>query len=219
MRRTRSGRDSEPARNGARMSVTQMSAEARTGSQGPVSLSRETIRLLPIVVPVVLAGVFALAVAISSLAAAEPPLETFAGAGALLLAAMFVEAFPVPIQNVPVGGTSLANVFIVGTAVIYGWELAIVVGFLTQLVVELIRRQPSIRVLYNTCVYGLAGGAAGLVVTVVPNDGFGWLAFEVAAASTAFYAVNLPLIVVVVSRWARDARSHPRSSPLRSWPR
>ena len=39
------------------------------------------------------------------------------GMTALLVAAAFVEAFPVPIENVPVGGTSLATVFIVGTAV------------------------------------------------------------------------------------------------------
>ena len=204
MRRTRPAGSSEPARNGAQMAVTQMSAESSTGAQRPVPISRETVRLLPIVVPVVLAGLCALGVAISSLAATDIPAETLAGAGALLLAAMFVERFPVPIQNVPVGGTSLATVFIVGTAVIYGWELAIIVGFLTQLVVEITRRQPSIRVLYNSCVYCLGAGAAGLVVTAVPNDGFGWLAFEAAAASTAFYAVNVPLVVVVVSRWARD---------------
>ncbi len=123
---------------------------------------------------------------------------------ALVLAATFVEAFPVPIENVPVGGTSLATVFIVGTAAIYGWAPAVVVGVVAQLLVEVIRRQPAVRVLYNTSVYALGAAAAGGVCAVAPNERFGWLALEVGLASTAFYAVNIPLVAAVVSRWARE---------------
>jgi len=61
----------------------------------------------------------AVMLALAALAALEPSPSTLAGMTALLVAATFVEAFPVPIENVPVGGTSLATVFIVGTAVIY----------------------------------------------------------------------------------------------------
>jgi diguanylate cyclase (GGDEF)-like protein/putative nucleotidyltransferase with HDIG domain len=95
-------------------------------------------------------------------------------------------------------------VFIVGTATIYGWAPAIVVGLLTQLLVEVFRRQPAIRVLYNSSVYALGAAAAGAVCSVVPDEGFGWVALEVALASTAFYAVNIPLVAAVVSRWARE---------------
>ena len=56
---------------------------------------------------------------------------------------------------------------------------------------------------FNTSVYAL-GAAAGAVCAGVPNEGFGWLALEVTLASTAFYAVNIPLVVAVVSRWARE---------------
>lgn len=185
------------------MAVTQITAETQTASPRPHRVSRETTRLLPIVAPVVFAGTVAAVLAFSALAALEPSRETLAGLAALLVAATFVEAFPVPIQNVPVGGTSLATVFIVGTAVIYGWSPAIVVGLLTQLFVEVARRQPAIRVLYNTAVYALGAAAAGAVCTVLPDDRFGWLVLEVGLASTAFYAVNIPLIAAVVSRWAR----------------
>ena len=128
-----------------------------------------------------------------------------AGTIALLVAATFVEAFPVPIQNVPVGGTSLATVFIVGTATIYGWAPAIVVGASTLLLVEVVRRQPPIRVLYNCSVYALGAAAAGAACAAIPNESFGWLALEVGLASTAFYVVNIPLVAAVVSRWARDS--------------
>jgi len=167
-------------------------------------ISRETRRLLPVVAPVIGAGVLAVAVALWRLAEADPSLAQLGGLAALLVAATFVEAFPVPIENVPVGGTSLATVFIVGTAVIYGWAPAILVGFLTQLLVEVGRRQPPLRVAYNSSVYSLAAAGAGAVSTVAPERGFGWLSIEVALGATAFYAVNLPLIAAVVSRWARE---------------
>jgi diguanylate cyclase (GGDEF)-like protein/putative nucleotidyltransferase with HDIG domain len=183
---------------------TQTIAESRTEDVREVRMSRETTRLLPIVAPVVFGGTLCTVLALSAIAAAEPSPATLAGTMALLLAASFVEAFPVPIENVPVGGTSLATVFIVGTATIYGWAPAIVVGVVTQLLVEIIRRQPAIRVLYNSSVYGLGGAAAGAVCSAIPDDGFGWLALEVGLASTAFYAVNIPLVAAVVSRWARE---------------
>jgi diguanylate cyclase (GGDEF)-like protein/putative nucleotidyltransferase with HDIG domain len=189
----------------AKLSVTQVPAETRPERTRGVAVSRETARLLPVVAPVVFAGTLAVVLAISALAALEPSPTDLAGLAALLVAATFVEAFPVPIENVPVGGTSLATVFIVGTATIYGWAPAILVGLLTQLLVEVSRRQPAIRVLYNSAVYALAAAAAGGVTAVMPDDGFGWLAVQVALASTAFYGVNLPLVALVVSRWARDS--------------
>jgi diguanylate cyclase (GGDEF)-like protein/putative nucleotidyltransferase with HDIG domain len=187
------------------MATTQTIAESRPETARSARVSRETSRLLPIVAPVVFAGTLVCVLALASMAAYEPSAATLAGLAALLLASTFVEAFPVPIENVPVGGTSLATVFIVGAAVIYGWAPAILVGILTQLLVEVSRRQPAIRVLYNTSVYGLAAAAAGGVCSATPDDGFAWLSVEVVLASSAFYAVNLPLVAAVVSRWARDS--------------
>ena len=186
------------------MAGTQTIAHSRTEDVRQIRLSRETARLLPIVAPVVFGGTLVTVLALSALAAVEPSPATLAGMMALLVAATFVEAFPVPIENVPVGGTSLATVFIVGTASIYGWAPAIVVGVVTQLLVEVIRRQPPVRVLFNSSVYALGAGAAGAVCAAVPDEGFGWLALEVGLAATAFYAVNIPLVAAVVSRWARQ---------------
>ena len=174
------------------------------GSRSPERLSRETRRLLPVIAPVLFLASAIVVLAISAFAAFDPSPAQLAGLLALLAAATFVEAFPVPIENVPVGGTSLATVFIVGTAIVYGWAPAILVGFVTELVVELGRRQPPIRVAYNSAVYALAAAGAGAVTAAIPSDGFGWLALEVGLAASAFYAVNLPLVAAVVSRWARE---------------
>lgn len=175
-----------------------------SGAGSSERVSRETRRLLPVVAPVLLAATAVVALAATAFAAVDPSPAQIAGVLALLAASTFVEAFPVPIENVPVGGTSLATVFIVGTAIVYGWAPAILVGFLTQLLAELGRRQPPIRVAYNSGVYALAAAGAGGATVAVPNDGFVWLALEVGLAASAFYAVNLPLVAAVVSRWARE---------------
>ncbi|MGH3030597.1 MAG: bifunctional diguanylate cyclase/phosphohydrolase [Gaiellaceae bacterium] len=173
-------------------------------SRSPERLSRETRRLLPVIAPVLFLASVVLVLATSAFAAFDPSPAQLAGLVALLAAATFVEAFPVPIEDVPVGGTSLATVFIVGAAIVYGWAPAILVGFVAQLVVEVGRRQPPIRVAYNSAVYALAAAGAGAVTAAIPSDGFAWLALEVGLAASAFYAVNLPLVAVIVSRWARE---------------
>jgi diguanylate cyclase (GGDEF)-like protein len=144
------------------------------------------------------------ALALSALGSSDLSASEVAGLVALLVSATVAEAFPVPIVNVPVGGTSLATVFIVGTAVVYGWPEATLVGLLTQLIVETGRRRPAIRIVYNTSVYVLAAAAAGVTALAFEGEGFLSLSAGVLLSATAFYAVNLPLVAAIVSRWARE---------------
>jgi diguanylate cyclase (GGDEF)-like protein len=174
---------------------------SETAGSGPTS--RETRWLLPVVAPVVVGGAAVVLAALVAFLAGMPEPGELAGLAALLAAATLVEIFPVPIENVPIGGTSLASVFIIGSAVIYGWAPGILVAALTLVLVEAGRLQPLVRVAYNAAVYALSAAAAGGVVAAAPNGGFGWLAVEVALAATAFYAVNLPLVAAVMARAAR----------------
>ena len=167
-------------------------------------LDRETTRLLPLVLPVASLGTAAVVVAAAAYAASGPTLRTLAGAGALLAVTTLAEAFPVPLERVPVGGTSLATIFIVGASVIYGWETATLVAFLAMVVVETGRRRPLTRVAYNAGVYALAGAATSMSELVHPNDSFGWLFPRIALAAAAFYAADLILVAVAVSRSARE---------------
>jgi diguanylate cyclase (GGDEF)-like protein len=185
-----------------------LSALADTSLAQPGSrtiVSRETVRLLPVVVPVTLAGVAALGAAALAFAASEPSLAVLAGVAALLVASVFVEAFPVPVESLPAGSVSLAAVFMVGTAVLYGWAPAAVLAFVTMAAVELVRRTPLVRLLYNSSVYALAGTAAGLTVPLGRHaDPIAALFFEVLVASSSFYAVNVFLTTAVVARWAEQ---------------
>jgi diguanylate cyclase (GGDEF)-like protein/putative nucleotidyltransferase with HDIG domain len=168
-------------------------------------VSRETARLLPILLPVALAGFALLGFATFSFVGSNPSTAVLGGVVALLLAATFVEAHPVPIEGISSEGISLAAVFIVGTGVIYGWAPAVIMGFLTRALIELVQRRPIIRLSYNSAVYGLGGAAAGAASSLGAHEaGVASLLLQVLLGAAAFYAVNIPLIAGIISRWARD---------------
>jgi diguanylate cyclase (GGDEF)-like protein/putative nucleotidyltransferase with HDIG domain len=143
--------------------------------------------------------------AATAFAASDPSPETLAGVWALLVVTAVAEAFPVPLENVPVGGTSLATIFIVGTSVIYGWEAAVIVAFVAQVAVEIGRGRNFSRVAYNGGVYALAAAATAAAGLLGDQAGFGWLAVETLVAAAAFYVVDLVLVALVVSRSARES--------------
>ena len=184
----------------------------RRARSGPMRTG-ETLRVLPVLVPVTAFAAAVVGAAAWSLTSDPPSRATVLGALGLLAAAILAEAFPLPIEGVNVGSMSLATVFIVGAAVLYGWPIAVVVGLLTMVSVELGRRRPPMRVLYNTGLYVCAALAAGAAAAAV-NDG-DLLSLVVAAlfATLAFYGVNILLLSAVISR----ARWKPFIPSIRSY--
>src|SRR5207237_1210161 len=71
--------------------------------------SRDTLRLLPVFVPVTAAGFAAVVAAIWKLAEQTPSGNYIAGVLALLTAAVFAEAFPVPVVNLPLVAAIMAR--------------------------------------------------------------------------------------------------------------
>jgi diguanylate cyclase (GGDEF)-like protein len=187
--------------------VTQ--ASERDASDRPEGgiLSRETAWLLPVVLPVTFAGAAVATAALVRLASDPPTLATVGGLFALFAAAAFVEAFPIPIEadHARESETSLANVFIVGTAVVYGWEAAAVIAFATMLLIECLRRrQQPARAAFNSALYALAAAAAGGAAALAGSDGLARLLVAAALGSVAFYVVNVGLLVVVIARVGRE---------------
>jgi signal transduction histidine kinase len=160
------------------------------------------------VIPVVVAGATVLGFAIAHFALNW---SANAGAGvlALLAAAITAEAFPVPIEGVAAGRTSLATIFIVGAAVEYGWSAAAIVGFGTMLTVELASRRGVERISYNASLYTLGGGAAGVAAALSPGDDLASLAAAAVFGSTWFYVVDILLLTWVITR--------SRSQPFFPW--
>ena len=164
----------------------------------------DTRRLLPVLVPVVIAG-WALAVAaLAAFVFVDAGAGEVAGFFALLAAAIIAEAFPVPIEGVAAGRTSLATIFIVCAAVEYGWAPAVLVGFGTMFLVEAARRRGSARVAYNASLYALAAGAAGGAAAMLPGRDIPSLVAAALIGSTCFYIVDIALLTAVVTRSRRQ---------------
>ena len=109
-----------------------------------------------------------------------------------------------PIEGVAVGATSLANVFIVGAAVVYGWAPAVLVALVTITVVEVARRRPPIRVAFNMGLYALAASAAGFAAERSEGDELGQLALGAFSASAAFWLVDVVLLAAVVALASKE---------------
>ncbi|MGH3023151.1 MAG: bifunctional diguanylate cyclase/phosphohydrolase [Gaiellaceae bacterium] len=190
------------------MTVTPIrSPESASGQvERPGALaSRETARLLPLLVPVALSAAVALGAAAYTFATSKPTIAVLVGLLALAVAATFVEAYPVPIEGISSGGVSLTAVFIVGAAVIYGWAPAVIIGFLARASIELVQRRPAIRLVYNSGVYALGGAAAGGAVALLGDaEGVAHLFFDVVLGATGFYAVNIPLTAAIIARWSGE---------------
>jgi signal transduction histidine kinase len=183
----------------------------------PLSLKAETARALPIVVPVGIVGGAGIVAAIVNLVTDPPGFGVLAGVAGLLAAAAVAEAFPLPIEGVNVGSTSLAIVSIVATAVIYGWAEAAVVGFMTMAVVELVvAKRPWDRVVFNTGLYVCAAVLAGLAAGLVRGDDLGSIVAGACLGSAAFYLVDMLFLSAVVARTRRTAFAESLSTYLSS---
>ncbi len=174
---------------------------ARRSGSTPQTAS-EIRRVLPVLLPVVIAGVAVAIPAVVSFAASEPSLRILAGVLALAAATTIAEAFPVPVQGVGVGtgGTSLATVFIVAAAVLYGWDAAVIVGAAGMVTVELATRKPASRVLFNSSLYVLSGAAAGGVAALVGDGSLARTALATVLGALTFYAVDINLLAAIVAR-------------------
>jgi len=159
----------------------------------------DTRRALPVIVPVAAAAGVAVVLAFVSIASDQRGWDAVAGIGVLLAAAVVAEAFPVPIEGVAVGAMSLATIFLVSVAVIYGWAFAALVGLLTMTLVEVGRRRPPAQTVFNCGVYVLAGAAAGGAAAAIGDDTLLRLVVGAAVATVAFYLVDIGLLAAVAS--------------------
>jgi signal transduction histidine kinase len=180
-----------------------------------LAINQETARALPVVVPVGLMGTIGVAAAIVALVVDPPTAGVVAGVAGLLVAATLAEGFPLPIsahllrpssrEGVRVGTTSLAIVFITATAVLYGWPEAAVVGFLTMPLVEMARRRPPARIVFNTGLYVSAAILAGIAADVGRDGELAARVGSILLAAATFYAVNMVLLSAVVTRTRRSS--------------
>jgi diguanylate cyclase (GGDEF)-like protein len=203
------------------VAVATQSRETRGAHQAestlrPVRLRKQSesapARILPVLVPVSVIGIAVVLAAILAMPSYTLSVRDLAGLGLLVIGAMLAELFPVPIdvEGVATGGVSLAAVFIVGTAVLYGWAPAVIVAFLALALIQIWQRRGMHRLAYNGAVYAIsaaaAGAAAGGAAQLWPGADASVVAqlVIVCAGATAFYVMNVALISLVVARAAGE---------------
>src|SRR4051794_33215921 len=125
-------------------------AATRAGTRRSWGLGKaETLRLLPILLPVTLAGAASVIAAMWGYSMSPPSPGDAAGIVVLLAAAIFAEAYPVPVERLPAGSVSLAAVFILGSGILFGWGAAGIVGLITPLPLGVAQDRPPLQLIYQ----------------------------------------------------------------------
>ena len=156
-------------------------------------------RVLPLLAPVAIAGLAATLVSVAILAVDPPPASTWAALAAVFAAGVLVEASPIRLQGVP-ARFALSAVFFIGAAVMFGTAEATVVALAVRVTIDVAQRHPPLRLLYNGPVYALSAGAAGGVASQLEGDSVPRLVAAVAAATAAYYVVNVLLVTAAIAR-------------------
>ncbi len=149
-------------------------------------------------VPVCAAGVLTVAWAAVRFGSQPHSGRTLLGLALLVLASMFAERFPVPVEGADAGGVSLLYVFVVATIVLFGWETGTLLAAIGTFA-QLLQHRPLIRVSYNASVFAISAAVAGAAILWLNTSNVGELLGAVGVASFVDYSVNLVLITAAVS--------------------
>jgi diguanylate cyclase (GGDEF)-like protein len=173
-------------------------APGETGDREPAAEGRRPLVLIGLIAA---CGLAAASAAAWSIATSGSSLLDIGGLALLLCGAVLAEAYPVEIESLPAGNVSLAAVFVVSAGLVYGWPAAVLVALATRVALELAQRRPVIKLFANGAVYALSGLAAGLAEALVPDrSAIGALFGSVVLGASAFYAVNVLLIALIITR-------------------
>jgi diguanylate cyclase (GGDEF)-like protein len=127
--------------------------------------------------------------------------ETFAVALFVALA-LLAELKPVPLEEDNLSSVSLAFVFILSGAILFGWEYGVLIAATSALVAQVLERKPPSRIAFNTAVYALSAAAAALPALLLgggaQTDAVAITMFALSGGA-AFVAVNFAFISLAIS--------------------
>jgi diguanylate cyclase (GGDEF)-like protein len=161
----------------------------------------------PLRLRLLIASVVALAIPVAAGAAVsialQPsgPQEGFAVALFVALA-LLAELKPVPLEEDNLSSVSLAFVFILSGAILFGWEYGVVIAAMSALLAQALERKPLTRVAFNTAVYVLSAFAAALPALVLgggAQDDAAAITVFALVGGAAFVAVNFAFISLAIS--------------------
>jgi diguanylate cyclase (GGDEF)-like protein len=166
-----------------------------------VKLAAELPRkVLFVVTPVIVAGVFTVCWAAYRYAGETHTARSVAELVAMTVAIALAERFPVPVEGMGAGGVTVGFVFAVSSIVLLGWPAAVLVVAVGPAVTHLIGGRPPIRVAYNGSMFALSALAAGAVIDQFDGSSAAVVVAQVLVAAFIYYwVVNLALISAVLA--------------------
>jgi diguanylate cyclase (GGDEF)-like protein len=144
--------------------------------------------------------IFALALALIAL---EPPSPSRALVVLLFFAlALIADLSPVPMDESGKSDVSIASVFIVSSAILFGWRYAVPVAALSIGITFAATRKPAVHTVFNASMYAIAACAAALPVIVfgpIHGQESARLTAYVLAGGALHLTVNVLLVAVAIS--------------------
>jgi diguanylate cyclase (GGDEF)-like protein len=145
---------------------------------------------------------------VAVLVTSPPSSGVLAGALVLALLGWLADRVPVPVNN---DGFSLAYVFFLCAAVMYGVAVAAILAAAVVAATEIERRRRPVVAAYNVAMWALVGGAAGVAGSVGRVSDL-QLILAVLLAAAGLFTINIALIAAVVGdARLRDAGTFARS--------
>jgi diguanylate cyclase (GGDEF)-like protein len=135
--------------------------------------------------------------------ALDPPGAGEATAILLFLGlALLAELKPVPLEVEGMSSVSLAFVFILSGLILFGWETAVLIAFVSAVAAQLVERRPLSRLAFNGAVYALSAFAAAMPAFFYGGDGAHDTGVTILFAvwgGAAFVAVNVAFVSLAIS--------------------
>ena len=138
-----------------------------------------------------------------ALMALEPPSPSRAVVVLLFFAlALISDLSPVPMDETGKSDVSIASVFIVSSAILFGWRYAVPAAALSIGITFLVIRRPIVHTVFNASMYAIAAGAAALPVILfgpIHGQDSARLTGYVLAGGALHLAVNVVLVAGAIA--------------------
>jgi len=154
-------------------------------------------RLFAYIASVAAVGLPSILVALGAVALVPPSWGTAARLVPFFALALLADMQPVPMDGAGKSEVSTANVFIVSTAILFGWRYAVILAAFSVGVTFVVSRRPWTRVIFNVAMYALSAWAAALPVTVlgaVHGDAAARITAYVLAGAVLHLIANVTLV-------------------------
>ena len=159
-------------------------------------------RLFAYIAATAAVGLPAIALALVEIAIYPPSIGKAAGVALFFALALLAELQPMPMGDGGKQDVSIANVFTITVAIVFGWRYAVPLAALTMTIAMISGRRPLVRIIFNVAQYAITALAASLPVIifgVTDSTGAGRLTAYILGGALMNMLTNTLLVGGVIS--------------------